>query len=191
MIHHASDKDIVQMIQHLAEIIDPEDKEWSSKYGFYYQSPVFLCHPYCGCEEEDCPWCVSCTCPDSATHYYIDGDVVSSRQWADYFEREDAKIPDTIPFREKVVAWDKINSHRTRVRLPECEFCQTGSVARMYGGSPGNAAPNFYHIDSGLRVSWYKYLGRSMEIDNRPTVSELREIEARCEAYIQKTLESQ
>jgi hypothetical protein len=28
-------------------------------------------------------------------------------------------------------------------------------------------APNFWHKPSGLKVWWYKYIGRSMEVENQ------------------------
>jgi len=63
-------------------------------YGITYENDVFMMHPYCWCEEENCPWCNP---------------------------KEGERI-----------------------------------------------APNFYHKKSGLRVQWYKYIGRGTEIENMP-----------------------
>ncbi len=35
---------------------DPE-MEWASKYGTDVDNAVFMMHPYCWCEKEDCSWC--------------------------------------------------------------------------------------------------------------------------------------
>jgi len=59
-------------------------------YGNHWDTNVFMMHPYCWCDNEDCLWC--------------SGDN-----------------------------------------------------------------PNFLHKASGLKVSWYKYIGRGMEIENVPT----------------------
>ena len=31
-------------------------------YGAHYENDVFLIHPFCWCERDDCPWCLSCEC---------------------------------------------------------------------------------------------------------------------------------
>lgn len=41
----------------IALAIDPDDKEWSSKYGINFENDVFMMHRYCWCEEESCQWC--------------------------------------------------------------------------------------------------------------------------------------
>jgi hypothetical protein len=40
--------------------------------------------------------------------------------------------------------------------------------------------PNFLHKASGLEVRWYKYIGRSMEINKSLPRKELRDIFAEC-----------
>lgn len=47
---------------------------------------------------------------------------------------------------------------------PDCSFC-TGSFPSAETGAirNGEAAPNFWHKPSGMRVWWYKYIGRGME----------------------------
>ena len=63
-------------------------------YGASWDSDVFMMHPYCWCEKEDCPWC-------------------------------------------------------------------------------GHGEANFHHKPSGVSVTWYKYIGRSMEINGEGDLAEI------------------
>lgn len=45
-----------------------------------------------------------------------------------------------------------------------CEVCTVGWGCEQ-GGTPGKAAPNFWHKPSDFKVWWYKYIGRSMETE--------------------------
>ena len=31
--------------------------EWAEKYGTLFENDVFMMHPFCWCEQDDCPWC--------------------------------------------------------------------------------------------------------------------------------------
>lgn len=52
---------------------------------------------------------------------------------------------------------------------PSCDFC-TGKYPLPDTGAIGNgeAAPNFWHKASGMRVWWYKYIGRGVETHALP-----------------------
>lgn len=78
-----------------------DDASWPEKYGADVDNSVFMMHPYCWCESEDCPWC------------------------------EDD-------------------------------------------------APNFHYKPTGLKVKWYKYIGRGEEINMAVTETELAEILSIC-----------
>lgn len=108
-------------------------------YAVEYDNAVFSLHPFCWCDMDDCPWCKSCSCPPDAYTYFID-DQVSTED--DYF----AGIGD--------------RSHKRRIEPvleKRCGFCN--------GTDP--RAPNFLHKDTGTTVSFYKYIGRGMEVDLR------------------------
>lgn len=47
----------------------------------------------------------------------------------------------------------------------DCEYCKPGERMLAAGGLAGTGAPNFWHKPSGLRVWWYKYIGRGMRFD--------------------------
>jgi hypothetical protein len=105
-------------------------------YGVTYENNTFMMHPFCWCDQDDCDWCLGCTCPDSAyTNRLADGTVVD----ADAFYDAGGYSTGTC-------------EHR-----PECDYC-TGRRER---------AANFLHKPTGSRIEWYKYIGRSMEIDIR------------------------
>ena len=44
---------------------------------------------------------------------------------------------------------------------PSCDYCLGRGIFAT--GAPGRGAPNFWHKPSGLKVWWYKYIGRGME----------------------------
>lgn len=31
-------------------------------YGAFFENDTFMMHPYCWCEQDDCQWCLFCTC---------------------------------------------------------------------------------------------------------------------------------
>ena len=78
-------------------------------YGGHWDDDVFMMHPFCWCEREDCQW---------------------------------------------------------------CNF------------DSGHGAPNFWHKASGMRVWWYKWIGRDMEVANLP--ADLSPILAECLASLTK-----
>src|SRR5262245_54969257 len=61
-------------------------------YGAHWENDVFLMHPYCWCEKDDCPWCCGCDCPGDSFHYFIGGIECTYREWADFFEAETARF---------------------------------------------------------------------------------------------------
>jgi hypothetical protein len=116
--------------------------EWG--YGAPYENDVFLMHHFCWCEQEDCPWCIGCSC--EFAYFYGDREVSEEQFWA----------PSTRGFAEPGA-----RSEVTR----RCDYCATGGVAATKGGGPGHNAPNFWHKATGAKVWWYKYIGRGMEFD--------------------------
>lgn len=120
------------------EKADPKQAgQWAEKYGAYYDCDEFMMHPYCWCERESCPWCRGCDCPSSAYHYLVRGKEVDYATWVEAYDERD-------------------DSCRTSRHDPICEFCV------KYGGK---SEPNFWHKPTGLKVWWYKYIGRGMEVE--------------------------
>lgn len=105
-------------------------------YGAYFENDIFMMHPFCWCEQDDCEWCRGCTCPEGAYEYRVEGIKVHEfSQWLEAYDK-DLK-------RETV--------HHEHLK---CDYCK---------GLVGHA-PNFLHKPSGTKVRWYKYIGRGMEV---------------------------
>lgn len=52
-------------------------------YGAWYENDVFMMHPFCWCDRQDCAWCRGCWCPDEATAYYVGGERVDFDAWVE------------------------------------------------------------------------------------------------------------
>ena len=129
-------------------------------YGTDFESNIFMMHPYCWCDKDDCPWCAGCQCPESAYHYYIDGKETSYEEWLKFYTD---RVPGVwYPNWEEIS--NEVNKHRSTKHFPVCDFCLKSNS--RYGSEPGKAAPNFWHKKTNFKVWWYKWIGRSMKISN-------------------------
>lgn len=79
---------ISEDLRHLTKILAQMDAEVSHGllggeygYGAFYENDTFMMHPYCWCEKDDCPWCVSCFCPEEAYSYLVSGREVKFKDW--------------------------------------------------------------------------------------------------------------
>jgi hypothetical protein len=146
-------------------------------YGVDYENDTFLMHPYCWCEQESCRWCSedACGCPHPEVEHYLDGERVPC--WSAANRILLGKFADHRPSNARERRqWNVIIAERDRrlVRVyPERTHTCTphGLMAdRPRGASwlPTQSAPNFWHKASGLRVWWYKYIGR--DIKTHPNV---------------------
>ena len=169
---------------------DPEG-EWASKYGTLVDNAVFMMHPFCWCEQDDCPWCVGCTCPASAFHYFWDGHEVSYDAWVhfrrmtwDDFLRASASQFQAVE--DENAAWQAVVESRSRSHQDAvCDFCLgTGIFSPASGALPGMGAPNFWHKPSGLRVWWYKYIGRGMVVQGDASPAAVASLMAECFASL-------
>lgn len=102
-------------------------------YGTVFENDTFGITPYCWCEQDDCPWCYGCHCPDDAYVYLVDGQVADADQWLAAPVERTA----TVPVLENL-----------------CDYCR----------GDRSIPPLFWHKPSGSTISWYKYIGRGMEI---------------------------
>jgi hypothetical protein len=105
-------------------------------YGVDFENDIFRMRPYCWCDRDDCAWCLGCTCPDGAELYFLaDGTQVDGERFYDEGGFSTGRV-------EKVPDL-------------QCALCR-GEV---------EPAPNFLHKPTGSKVSWYKYLGRGVEME--------------------------
>lgn len=123
-------------------------------YGPYLvENDLFVFKSYCWCDADDCAWCGQCTCPPEAFEHRLDGSVISSHEadsmWESVATGEDFRALDAR-FEERRLS-------------AECPHCTGTGVFATYGAEPGHNAPNFWYRPLDIKVSWYKYLGRSME----------------------------
>jgi hypothetical protein len=150
------------------------------RYGYGPQlidNPLFTFKSFCWCDSPDCPWCASCSCPPEAWTHVLDGKIATPDQVDALYEKLYAARPDQWTDEQAEIDRRLVSTHD-----PVCDFCLgRGELVRM-GGSAGQGAPNFWHKPSGIKIWWYKYLGRGMEsqgpLDKWPQA--LREIYEFC-----------
>lgn len=129
-------------LRHLTETLDVQGYPLSGGilggefgYGTSFENDVFMMHPYCWCEQDDCGWCAAgCTCNPDDHHYFNDAN-----------EEVDGDIYFTLPDDQKY--------HTFTGEV--CAYCR--------GEITGN--PNFFHKPSNSKVAWYKYIGRGMQVE--------------------------
>jgi hypothetical protein len=145
-------------------------------YGVEFENDTFMMHPFCWCEQEDCPWCGGCSCPDDAHHYYVDGVETDFQGWMDFYMRLVYGMTEGEMKARGIRRWDPqfrfqpekanaANARRSESHEPMCDYCQGKGIFAGNGALPGRGAPNFWYKPTGFRVWWYKWIGRSMEED--------------------------
>ena len=156
------------------------EMEWADKYGTDFESETFMMHPFCWCDEDDCPWCTGCYCPESAFHHFVDGKEVSLDEWVNFFKREvDGKVS-SLDHSEWMKLAGEVNKRRTTSHDLECDFCKTGGTAESKGGEAGRPAPNFWYKPTNFKVWWYKYIGRNKETNRVVSKEEIKRIAEHC-----------
>jgi hypothetical protein len=141
-------------------------------YGADFENDTFMLHRYCWCESEDCPWCAGCSCEEPARYEIAGREVEKSEYeayWAAYSAMKDRFDAGAAP----PAPWNVWPRDVKWLPLHPCRYCR---------GEFGNA-PNFHHKPSGLKVRWYKYIGRGMEV-TAPQRVNLDALFAECHASI-------
>ena len=161
-----------------------EPGKWADKYGADYEDDLILLHHYCWCEKETCMWCgAECGCAGLPVESYLDGQRIDD--WSAANEQIVAPMPQDVAehgtreYREATKVFDKSIEERDRrlvmvypPRVHTCRFKGMLEDRPHYGldWRPPSSAPNFWHKPSGVKVWWYKYIGRDMEY-NRGTLT--------------------
>lgn len=53
-----SDSSLDTLIRDVSvKLSDNPDEEWAEKYGTHYNDEKLLIHPFCWCEQDECPYC--------------------------------------------------------------------------------------------------------------------------------------
>lgn len=167
----------------LLAIKHAEEGEWAEKYGATINNDIMVMHKYCWCEQDNCPWCMGCNCPESATHFMVDDKEVSHDDWSEFFMKETYDKAgvrrDRIPVGEKHCEWmrlaDEANLRRTVKNDKVCEYCR-GERHKEYGAGAGQAAPNFWYKPLDFKVWWYKYIGRDTKTNKNLSKKEFNKM---------------
>lgn len=163
-------------------------------YGVNFENDVFMMHPFCWCEGEKCLWCAGCKCESAGeVEYFLDG--IKIKDWSAANEQIVAPMPhdiaehDTPEYEAASRIFDASIAERNR-RLKTfypavTHHCEPRGLMenRDRGESylPNQSAPHFWHKRSGLKVWWYKWIGRDMEISNpKLTSAEWHKIMLEC-----------
>ena len=168
-------------------------------YGATFENDVFMMRPYCWCESDDCLWCGGqCGCDSGNVEYFLDGEPVERWQDAsdtilgDSYERLRALFNKNIykgeEFEDAQAEFDAKCAERTR-RLTTIypAITHTCEPKGMFNDRPRGEdygfqqAPHFWHKASGLKIAWYKWIGRDMEVSNpNLTFGDWRKIYTEC-----------
>ena len=168
-------------------------------YGAQWDGDVFMMRPYCWCEREDCRWCSdsACGCPEGDLVHFVDERPVSSEDYWAANRRIVGPQPSavaewgtpeyeaaTAAFYERVAERDKRIKVIYPARIHACE--PRGMMADRHEGDtwkPSQTAPNFWHKPTGLKVWWYKWIGRDPEV-LAPAAIDVAAILASCVADV-------
>lgn len=153
-------------------------------YGVEFENDVFMMHPFCWCERDDCLWCGgSCGCAEPyRVGRHLDGRRVSDEEYEAWHATIEKPLPwkatnakhGTKEYRRHQDAFDAYIEERDRrsgrIWPPVVHVCGRGmfysrheEIWAVYSPKPyPHSAPHFWHKASGLRVWWYKYIGRDM-----------------------------
>jgi hypothetical protein len=159
-------------------------------YGVNYENDIFMFHPYCWCEKDDCPWCGGCDCPETAFHYFIDGKPIDYEEYCQIFTDtgyealQDTKYG-TAEYLDAKVAFDrkiKIRNQRcSQTKDDICDFCRHEGIFKKFGSNPhGQSAPNFWYKPTNFQVWWYKWIGRDMRYSRKITEKQWTDIFKEC-----------
>lgn len=195
----AIDHDLVALTEYLASVTGEEYLGGllggRFGYGTEYENDTFLMHPFCWCERDDCPWCGGCQ-SEEIFHPGHSGDCYQTRLRvirpavgafsSPAYQRARTELcremgldPD---FGSEVHCTCDGSAEATRrYKACQCDW-HLGNGPFRFGKATGG--PNFWHKPSGLRINWYKWIGRSMEFSFQPTNSQWRAIYAECIASI-------
>lgn len=167
----------------------------SNGYGAPYEDDVFMMHPFCWCEREDCPWCGGCQADHADPVHLPDcylwrvHDDLVAVGFTPTFGVGPFNLgqPDGMSYDDAQAIKDKVRerwcqhfglSFPTRSAV-HCTCGATEDWERRFAAcecdwhlgrgpfrfGPATEAPNFWHKPTDLRVWWYKWIGRSMEAD--------------------------
>lgn len=122
-----TDNPLVSMLRDIASKASKDaEGEWAEKYGTPYANAVFVMHPFCWCEDADCPYCF----------------------WQTSIDDKPRDAPQ--------------------------------EMRETFGNTADAPAPNFWYKPLDIKIWWYKYIGRGMEINKMLTLADVESMWERC-----------
>ena len=158
----------------------------SGGYGANFENDVFMLHRYCWCERDGCPWCDGCA--DEYPHRPHSEDCYQAQiallRTEDYEHKYDDPIYDGAKYAlclEMGLDYEFGNEVHCSCGAKEaskrtydaCE-CDWHLGRAQYRFVKAKQAPNFWHKSSGVRIWWYKWIGRDMKIEGGGEADALR-----------------
>lgn len=167
-------------------------------YGANFENDVFMMHPFCWCEGEDCLWCSGSGCqsppirePHRAGCYQerlaaLQQQFGERETWdgGEYFHvsygspnrkrYEKAKRELCRELKQDYKSGNEVRCScgvdtEWKARYDSCQ-CDWHLGRGIFRFGPATEAPHFWHKQSGFQVRWYKWIGRDMEF-NRETLT--------------------
>ena len=121
-------------------------------YGVNYEDDLFMMHPYCWCWKTDCLWCQECFC---TYRYFVDKEEVDVDRYMEVFLNSCEQVSDPVD--------------RKKERARRGMKIETDRLCRWHE-DPVDPLPNFHHKPSDLKIWWYKWIGRGIELKNPNSV---------------------
>lgn len=136
---------------------------WS--YATEYSNDTFTTHQYCWCERDDCPYCSGCQCDEDAFWYTVNGVQCSWEEYDLYYKKQVDAVPNRKDHAARLRAGMEANKHRSWGQHDhiKCDYCK-GTKFAEHGQIEGWGVPLFWHKPSGVRMLWYKWVGRDTKI---------------------------
>ncbi len=162
------------------------------KYGICWNDDRFWMTFDCQCSDETCWFCgFDCGCEKGKCRYFIDGvEVDGETSWQRNYEFL-GKLPHEL-YEHDTPEYEAY-SHQWKARVKERDrrwvtlhpaithTCVWQNILenRVEGADwrPRQQPPNFCLKKTGLKVWWYKFIGRDMEFNRAPTLDDVKAIE--------------
>lgn len=163
-------------------------------YGANFENDVFMMHPFCWREEDNCLWCGGSGCQVEVSDERHRSGCYQERlqvlrkkfgEQAEWTEEKYFHVPYGSPNQKKYEIAKRglcvemgqdfkfgNETHCTcgviderKARYDACE-CDWHVGRGLFRFGAATEAPHFWHKPSGLQVRWYKWIGRDMELSN-------------------------
>jgi hypothetical protein len=140
-------------------------------YGCDIETDTFRMFPYywgdctCGHEEREMEW--GDTHPHSPSCYQSDYQKLSE-QFTRFYNNPEADLAIRALCEKHRIPWDNGRGSAIHCTCGVQEAWLKWSSENHHDPECPTVLPNFLHKPSGVRVSWYKWIGRSMEIEAPP-----------------------